>query len=126
MSPRDRPPFRADHVGSLLRPAALPRARDEHAAGRIDDVGLRSATDVTPAAMKIDDRLDVSERIFGNAFAFLRETVGDGGPVPRLTIPSPSIVHDRGGHAAIDETLYPDLDRFWCDLTAACASSGRT
>ncbi|HEY4096125.1 MAG TPA: 5-methyltetrahydropteroyltriglutamate--homocysteine S-methyltransferase [Baekduia sp.] len=183
MSPRDRPPFRADHVGSLLRPSALLRARDEHAAGRIDDaqlrgiedeairdvvalqrdVGLRSATDgefrraswhmdfiysldgvsrapgdlkvhfhnadgdldFTPAAMKIDGRLGVSETIFGDAFAFLRETVGDSGPVPKLTIPSPSMVHYRGGRAAIDETLYPDLDQFWGDLTAAYAEEVR-
>ena len=39
--------------------------------------------------------------------------------VPKLTIPSPSMVHYRGGRAAIDETIYPDLDGFWSDLTAA-------
>jgi len=33
---RTKPPFRADHVGSLLRPPALLRARDDFAAGRID------------------------------------------------------------------------------------------
>ncbi len=36
MTPRTSPPFRADHVGSLLRPAELTRARDEHAAGRLE------------------------------------------------------------------------------------------
>src|SRR5213595_2024196 len=65
MGPRQRPPFRADHVGSLLRPARLLSAREDHAAGRIgadelraveddairdvvrmqEEVGLRSATD---------------------------------------------------------------------------------
>jgi 5-methyltetrahydropteroyltriglutamate--homocysteine methyltransferase len=65
MSRRATPPFRADHVGSLLRPAELLVARDDLAAGRIDaaalaavedgairdavklqeDVGLQSATD---------------------------------------------------------------------------------
>ena len=40
-------------------------------------------------------------------------------PLPKLTIPSPSMVHYRGGRAAIDETVYPDLDAFWADLTAA-------
>ena len=39
------PPFRADHVGSLLRPAALREARAEHAAGRIDDEHLRAVED---------------------------------------------------------------------------------
>jgi 5-methyltetrahydropteroyltriglutamate--homocysteine methyltransferase len=37
MSLRDRPPFRADHVGSLLRPPQLLRAREDHAAARIGD-----------------------------------------------------------------------------------------
>ena len=45
MALRDTPPFRADHVGSLLRPAALLNAREEHAAGRIDDAELRAAED---------------------------------------------------------------------------------
>ena len=39
--------------------------------------------------------------------------------VPKLTIPSPSMVHYRGGKASIDESVYPDLDAFWADLTAA-------
>lgn len=42
---RTEPPFRADHVGSLLRPPALLAARAEHAAGRLDDAGLRAAED---------------------------------------------------------------------------------
>jgi 5-methyltetrahydropteroyltriglutamate--homocysteine methyltransferase len=183
MSQRTRPPFRADHVGSLLRPPALLDAREAHAAGRIDDaqlraaedeairdvvqmqrdVGLKSATDgefrraswhmdfiyaldgvtkapgdlkvqfhnaegdieFTPAAMQIDGRLGVSETIFGDAFAFLKDVVGDSGPTPKLTIPSPSMVHYRGGRAAIDEAVYPDLDDFWADLTSAYAEEVR-
>ena len=39
--------------------------------------------------------------------------------MPKLTIPSPSMVHYRGGRTAIDESVYPDLDAFWADLTAA-------
>jgi methionine synthase II (cobalamin-independent) len=176
MAPRETPPFRADHVGSLLRPPELLRAREELAAGRLDaaglravedeaireavrlqaDAGLRSATDgefrraswhmdfiyaldgiskeaghiavrffnpegeieFTPAALHIDGKLGVSETIFGDDFRFLQETAG-AGVVPKLTIPSPSMVHYRGGKAAIDETVYPDLDSFWADLTAA-------
>jgi 5-methyltetrahydropteroyltriglutamate--homocysteine methyltransferase len=183
MSQRTRPPFRADHVGSLLRPAALLDAREAHQAGRIDDaelraaedaairdvvamqkdVGLRSATDgelrraswhmdfiyqldgvtkapgdlkvqfhnaegdieFTPAAMQIDGKLGVSETIFGDDFAFLRETVGDSGVTPKLTIPSPSMVHYRGGRASIDAALYPEMDAFWADLTAAYAEEVR-
>src|SRR3954463_4404481 len=175
MSQRDRPPFRADHVGSLLRPPALLDAREAHAVGRIDDaqlraaedeairdvvqmqrdVGLKSATDgefrraswhmdfiysldgvtkapgdlkvqfhnaegdieFTPAAMQIDGRLGVSETIFGDAYKYLAEQVTTA--TPKLTIPSPSMVHYRGGRAAIDEDVYPDMDGFWADLTAA-------
>ena len=35
MAPRTSPPFRADHVGSLLRPPRLLQARTDFAAGRI-------------------------------------------------------------------------------------------
>jgi 5-methyltetrahydropteroyltriglutamate--homocysteine methyltransferase len=172
---RDRPPFRADHVGSLLRPPALLRAREERAAGRIDaaelgsredeavrdavrmqeDIGLRSATDgefrrtswhmdfiygldgihpgddrvkvafhnedgdieFTAPALHVDGRIGVSATIFGDAFSFLRDTVSTA--VPKLTIPSPSMVHWRGGRAALDEDVYADVDAFWADLTAA-------
>src|SRR5437762_573725 len=172
---RTKPPFRADHVGSLLRPARLLQAREDHAAGRIDadelravendsireivrkqeEIGLQSATDgefrreswhmdfiyqldgitkeaghitvkfhnpqgdieFTPAALHVDSRLGVSKTIFGDAFRFLRETVTTA--VPKLTIPSPSMVHYRGGKAAIDPKVYPDMEHFWADLVAA-------
>ena len=45
MSERSSPPFRADHVGSLLRPPALLEAREAHTAGRLDDPGLAQAQD---------------------------------------------------------------------------------
>src|SRR4051794_17449636 len=45
MDVRTDPPFRADHVGSLLRPRALVQARHDHAAGRIDAVRLRAVED---------------------------------------------------------------------------------
>jgi len=172
---RTKPPFRADHVGSLLRPPELLKARDDFEAGRIDadelrrieekairvivrkqeEVGLQSATDgefrraswhmdfiyqldgitkkpgnikvkfhnekgdieFTPAALHVDGKLGVSQTIFGDAFRFLRQTVTTN--VPKLTIPSPSMVHYRGGKAAIDPRVYPDMDAFWADLTAA-------
>src|SRR5581483_12130409 len=176
MALRESPPFRADHVGSLLRPPKLLKAREDHAAGRIDDselraaedeairevvrlqhdAGLRSATDgefrraswhmdfiyslegiskapgnltvkfrntkggieFTPAAMKVDGKLGVSETIFGDAFEYLKSCVSDD-QTPKLTIPSPSMVHYRGGRAAIDESIYSDLDSFWSDLVDA-------
>ena len=175
MSARTRPPFRADHVGSLLRPPELLRAREDFVAGLVDgdtlrrleddaireavrrqeEVGLQSATDgelrraswhmdfiyqldgitreaghiavtfhneqgdieFTPAALHVDGKLGVSSTIFGDDFRFLRDTVTTS--VPKLTIPSPSMVHYRGGKAAIDPGVYPDMDGFWSDLTAA-------
>ena len=175
MAMRDTPPFRADHVGSLLRPERLLQARDEFAAGPIDaselraveddairdvvrmqeEVGLRSVTDgefrraswhmdfiyqldgiskeaghiavtfhnedgeieFTPAALHVDGKLGVSKTIFGDDFRFLQQTVTTS--VPKLTIPSPSMVHYRGGKAAIDPAVYPEMDAFWADLTAA-------
>jgi 5-methyltetrahydropteroyltriglutamate--homocysteine methyltransferase len=172
---RTKPPFRADHVGSLLRPPQLLKARDDFAAGRIaaeelraveddavrdivrkqEDTGLQSATDgefrraswhmdfiyqldgitkesgqikvkfhneqgdieFTPAALHVDGKLGVSRTIFGDAFRFLQQTVTKN--IPKLTIPSPSMVHYRGGRAAIDPDVYPDLDSFWADLVAA-------
>src|ERR687883_3659 len=97
-------PYRADHVGSLLRPPELLAAREEHAAGRIDRGQLRAVEDeairdvvalqgdieFTPAAMKIDGKLGVSQTIFGDAFRFLQECVA-GDQTPKLTIPSPSM-----------------------------------
>ena len=175
MAARTTPPFRADHVGSLLRPPELLRAREDAAAGRIDgealraaedeairdavrlqrDVGLQAVTDgefrrttwhmdfiygldgistaddkitisfhneqgdlaFQTAALHVNGRIGVSETIFGDAFSFLQGCAD--GAVPKLTIPSPSMVHWRGGRAAIDEGVYPELDGFWSDLTAA-------
>jgi len=175
------PPFRADHVGSLLRPPKLLEARAAFARGDLDaealgaaedeairgairkqeEVGLRSATDGefrratwhmdfiyaldgvsksegtlavhfhradgdidwTPAAMRVHAPIGISETIFGDAFRFVQECATSA--VPKLTIPSPSMVHYRGGRAAIDPAVYPELDAFWADLTAAYAEEVR-
>src|SRR5919197_5633466 len=172
---RTKPAFRADHVGSLLRPPKLLQAREDFGAGRIDadalreaedeaireivrrqeEIGLQSATDgefrraswhmdfiyqldgiskepgeikvkfhneqgdieFTPAALHVDGKLGVSQTIFGDDFRFLQQTVTRN--VPKLTIPSPSMVHYRGGKAAIDPAVYPNIEEFWADLTAA-------
>jgi 5-methyltetrahydropteroyltriglutamate--homocysteine methyltransferase len=177
MAARTTPPFRADHVGSLLRPPELLRARADHAAGTIgaeelraveDDairdvvrmqegLGLQTATDgefrrtswhmdfiyqlqgvhrtdeqievhfrnaqgkldFTSAALKVDGRIGLDHTIFGPDFEFLKSVVTSG--TPKLTIPSPSMVHYRGGPAAIDRGVYPDEDEFWADLSAAYA-----
>jgi 5-methyltetrahydropteroyltriglutamate--homocysteine methyltransferase len=182
MSRRTEPPFRADHVGSLLRPPELMDARAQKAAGGITaaalrdvedaairdaiamqrEVGLRSATDgefrrsawhmdfiyqlggvtqaeerlhvqffndggtldFAPAALRINERIRLGETIFSDHFQFLKDNVAEG-VTPKLTIPSPSMVHYRGGRAAIDESVYPDMAGFWDDLTAAYAEEVR-
>jgi methionine synthase II (cobalamin-independent) len=174
-SPRTRPPFRADHVGSLLRPPELLAARERFGRGETtreqlreiedgairdavqmqEDVGLRSITDgefrraswhmdfiyrlggivkadtnlrstfhnesgdivFTPSAAHVVSKVALTETIFGEDFEFLRSTVTRG--TPKLTIPSPSMVHYRGGRAAINAEVYPDMERFWSDLADA-------
>ena len=49
MTPRTSPPFRADHVGSLLRPKELLQAREDHAAGKLDDASLKQLEDAAIA-----------------------------------------------------------------------------
>ncbi len=181
-APAGRPPFRADHVGSLLRPPRLLAARADFAAGRISaedlrdtedaaiadvvrkqqEVGLAAATDGefrreswhmdfiyqlggiqqvqddtirvafhneqksyewAPPSAHVVAPLGLTHTIFGEAFSFLARTVTTA--VPKLTIPSPSMVHYRGGRSAIDASVYPDLDRFWDDLVAAYAEEVR-
>ncbi|MGY1730623.1 5-methyltetrahydropteroyltriglutamate--homocysteine S-methyltransferase [Geodermatophilus sp. SYSU D01045] len=183
MTDTSGPPFRADHVGSLLRPASLLEARARHAAGEIDDaelrgiedeaiadvvrlqgdVGLRTATDgefrraswhmdfiyaiggisrvtgedivvhfrnadgtidFTPAGLHVDGPLSIGEPVFGEHLAYLQSRVGEG-QTAKLTIPSPSMVHYRGGAAAIDPAVYPDEDAFWDALSAAYAQQVR-
>ena len=68
------------------------------------------------SGMHVEAPLGLSHTIFGDDFVFLRDAVE--GATPKLTIPSPSMVY-RGGRASIDPTVYPDLDAFWADLTAA-------
>src|SRR6202043_3711413 len=58
--------------------------------------------------------------IFGEDFAYLK-SVAPSGTIPKLTIPSPSMLHYRGGRAAIDQTAYPEMDAFWHDLAAVYA-----
>jgi len=172
----DGPPFRADHVGSLLRPPHLLEARGRFAAGELDaaglravedeavdevvrlqaDVGLRTATDgefrraswhmdfihsiggiekveenitvhfrnadgtldFTPAGLRVTGPLTIDEPVFADDFAYLQGTVQPG-QTAKLTIPSPSMVHYRGGAAAVDPAVYPDEDAFWDALSAA-------
>ena len=186
MAHRTSPPFRGDHVGSLLRPERLRQARAERKAGTIDDaelraveddairevvaqqrdVGLQDATDgefrrtswhmdfiyslegvsqvegeslhvqfrneegeydYAPPAMHVDGKIALpgDGPIFGDAFSFLRDTVSGRRVTPSFTIPSPSMVHYRGGNSSIDKSAYPDIGEFWSDLTAAYSEQAK-
>ena len=70
-----------------------------------------------PAALHVGEKLHLDHTIFGEDFQFLQGLVS-GDVTPKLTIPSPSMVHYRGGTAALDPDVYPDVDKFWTDLTA--------
>ena len=173
MSDRSGPPFRADHVGSLLRPPELLRARSEHEAGGIsaeerrrvedaairdvvrmqDEIGLQGVTDgefrrgswhmdflyqiggvaktdqklriqfrneagpveAALGAFRIGGKLTLEKTIFAEDFACLK-SVAPAGAVPKLTIPSLSMLHYRGGRAVIDQAGYPEMEAFWHDL----------
>jgi len=171
MAERTRPPFRADHVGSLLRPPALHAARDARKRGEIDaaalaraedaairdavklqqDLGLKAVTDgefrrtwwhldfleqfsnvttipprmrakfhthegdieLSPPGLRVDGKLARPKPIFVDHFRFLQSVAT---AMPKLTIPSPSVMHFRGGRGAIDAKAYPDMAEFYADL----------
>lgn len=166
-----KPPFRADHVGSLLRPEGLAAARRRWKAGEIDaetlrsiedrhvreavqrqqDIGLQAITDgeyrrdwwhldflgqldgvqlqtnpgpkfqiagqsEQPPIATVTGRVACSRPIMAEHFAYLQSvTTGTA----KMTIPSPSMLHLRGGRASISREVYPDLDAFWDDVATA-------
>jgi len=170
------PPFRADHVGSLIRPEYLIEARNRKAAGEIGEeelltiqhdairevvalqegVGLKSITDGEynrgswhtdfllrfgnvepwqskhrttfrdehgtfenkPHTVRVTGKLSRPKPIFVEDFKFLKSVTKE---TPKITIPSPSIVHFRGGRDAIDTEAYPTMDEFYKDLAAVYA-----
>lgn len=166
-----QPPFRADHVGSLIRPEALVAARTAHKEDRLatdefleiqhaaireviamqEAIGLHSITDgefnrgawhadfllkfdnVVPyvsdtpmqfksekgtseskaRSLKIVGRLGRANPIFVDDFRFLKSVTAR---TPKITLPSPSVLHFRGGRDAVDQEAYPDMEQFWNDL----------
>jgi 5-methyltetrahydropteroyltriglutamate--homocysteine methyltransferase len=171
MQARTKPPFRADHVGSLIRPDALIKAREAAERGELasaeltriqhdairnvvrlqEDLGLRLATDGeynrtfwqrdfllkfrnveqvaskltvrfhsaagtrdhSPPSLRVTGKLARPHGIFVDDFKFLK-SVGHG--AAKITIPSPTTMHFRGGRNAVDANAYPDMDAFYADL----------
>ena len=174
MTARTTPPFRADHVGSFLRPKFLLDARERKARGEItaadlravedkaiaeivrfqEDVGLQSITDgefrrtyfhidfldqlggvktdvpvtitkadgtqeLAPPVMRVVDRVRHLKDIQRADFEYLESQVS-AGRTPKVTIPSPTMLHFRGGRAGISREAYPELDpAFYDDVAAA-------
>ena len=163
-----RPPFRADQVGSLLRPQALVDARARFKSGEIDaeqlrkheddaisaavarqeSIGLKSVTDgefrrdywhidflrqlqgveikqmagpkfvgteEQPPIATVVGKLDYARPVMVDDFEFLKSHVQR---TPKQTIPSPSMLHMRGGRKGISSEVYPDIDDFWNDAAA--------
>lgn len=164
------PPFRAEHVGSLLRPAYLKDARAKHEAGQIGDSELAKIEDQAireviqkQEAVGIEDITDgefrrsfwhldfmngldgvetyeaeqgiqfqggqtkakglkVTGKIRGDGHYMLDhwKFVHDNtSKVAKALLPSPSVLHFRGGRKAVDASVYPDMDGFFADLGAA-------
>ena len=164
-----KPPFRADQVGSLLRPKELADARKQFKDGKLDAAalkavedrcildavrrqgaaGLKSITDgemrrdwwhldfmtqldgVTavvnpgpkfggteeqPPIPSVTGRIGCSKPIFVDHFKYLKSVTRE---TAKLTIPSPAMLHLRGGRSSISREVYPDLDAFWADTAAA-------
>ena len=174
MSPRTAPPFRADHVGSFLRPKYLLDAREQKARGEItaeqlrlvedraiteivnfqQDVGLQSITDgefrrtyfhidfldqlggvktdipfmikrpdgseeLAPPAMRVVGKVQHVKDIQRADFEYLKSQVAVG-LTPKVTIPSPTMLHFRGGRAGINREHYPELEpAFYDDVAKA-------
>jgi len=172
MTARTTPPFRADHVGSFLRPKVLLDAREQRAKGEItaeqlravedkaiteivrfqEDVGLKSITDgefrrtyfhidfleqlggvktdipvtirkpdgteeLAPPVMRVIDKVRHVKDIQRADFEYLKGQVS-AGRTPKVTIPSPTMLHFRGGRAGISKEHYPELDPVFYDDVA--------
>ena len=167
-------PFRADHVGSLLRPPELKAAREQFKNRQIsreqlrqaedaairkavalqESAGLQSVTDgefrrafwhvdfltgldgivatqgqyalkfhgesgaesETRSMMVVNGKVKRSKPIMVDAFTFLKKSTAK---VAKLCIPAPTYLHMRGGRRVVNETVYPDVEEFWSDITQA-------
>lgn len=183
MAERTKPPFRADHVGSLIRPDSLIKARAvsndrprsevkltpealaelaqiQQAAIRDivkmqSDLGLKVVTDgeynrtswQRDFLLKIENIVDAPSKVpvkfhsatgvrehapptmrvagklsrpkggmFVDDYKFLHEVADRSKVTPKVTFPSPTVVHFRGGREMIDAKAYPQMEAFYTDL----------
>ncbi|MCW5703872.1 MAG: 5-methyltetrahydropteroyltriglutamate--homocysteine S-methyltransferase, partial [Bradyrhizobium sp.] len=168
---RTKPPFRADEVGSLLRPLKIKEARAKLEKGEItpeelrkiedmeiekvvhrqSSVGLKLATDgefrrswwhfdflakltgcelfhpdqgiqfagvqTRHDAVRVIGKLDFpDDHPMLDHFRFLKKHADTAHVTAKMTIPSPAVLHFRGGRKSISDKVYPDLEEFYSDL----------
>jgi 5-methyltetrahydropteroyltriglutamate--homocysteine methyltransferase len=167
---RTRPPFRADHVGSILRTAPLKQARDQWYAGKLSDAELKAVEDVEikkiiakqeevgleaitdgefrrswwhmdflgaldgvevieadqgiqftgvqtkPKVPRVMGKLGSKHHPHIEHFKFLAANTTK---TPKQSIPSPSMLHYRGGRKMINMGVYPTMEEFYDDLGQA-------
>ncbi|MDH2910931.1 cobalamin-independent methionine synthase II family protein [Kosakonia sp. HypNH10] len=165
---RHQAPFRADVVGSFLRPDAIKQARQQFAQGEISAdqlrhveneeirhvveqqcaCGLHVVTDgefrrawwhfdffaglegvelfeaeqgiqfngvqTKAHGVRVTGKVSFKDHPMLEDFRYLKSISGDA--QPKMTIPSPSVLHFRGGRKVIDATVYPELDAYFDDL----------
>jgi 5-methyltetrahydropteroyltriglutamate--homocysteine methyltransferase len=171
---KSKPPFKADVVGSLLRPQAIHDARTEQEKGAISaealfeieskcvadavamqkETGLAVCTDgefhrrhwfldflekidgievhgglpvkfhneqgegeFTPPRLEVHAKVRRSRGLAVDDFKALKPYADRAGLTAKQPIPSPMCVHFRGGRAAINKAIYPDIEEFFADLT---------
>jgi 5-methyltetrahydropteroyltriglutamate--homocysteine methyltransferase len=173
-APASFPPYRADHVGSLLRPPELKQAREKAKRGQLsaekleeaedkairkavamqEAAGLQSITDgefrrafwhvdfltgfegivatqgqyalkfhgeggaesETRSMMVVSAKVKRTRPVAVDHFRFLKNATRKNA---KLCIPAPTYLHMRGGRRVVNEKVYPDVEEFWSDITAA-------
>jgi 5-methyltetrahydropteroyltriglutamate--homocysteine methyltransferase len=172
------PIFRADHIGSFLRPRSLLDAREKFRRGELSAAEFRSVEDqaisevvrlqesagldcitdgefrreyfhldflsqlggvqtslpviemgadgkqhLTPPTIRVIDKVRHVKDIQLADFLYLQSVTNR---TPKVTIPSPTMLHFRGGRDAINRQAYPDLEEFYQDVADAYAAELRS
>src|SRR5476649_2131049 len=167
MTQRTKPPFRADHVGSILRTAPVKQARAQREKGAItpaqlkevedreiekiikkqEEIGLKLATDgeyrrswwhfdffgmldgveiyeldhgiqfqgvqTKPLSIRVKGKIAFSNHSFLEHFKFVKAHTK---VTPKMTIPSPTVMHFRLEPNAVLKSAYSDRDAIFDDL----------
>ena len=100
------------HMDFIYQLGGVARTDDEIVVTFRNDEGTGQ---FVAAGLAVREPLHLDEPIFADDFRFLAGQVRTA--TPKMTLPSPSMVLFRSGTAAVDRSVYPDLDQFWADLS---------